>query len=127
MFLFRLHGDQVNRDGFSGQQAEMACRAAIPQEHQTPWSRQLAWTFAREHRLGWGLPELRRRGEQGGLSDQNTPPTERLRRSPLRWITAPVSLMASSVQPLLPMPSPMPAERDPWPTWKIAELVPPGP
>ena len=43
--LFGFHRDQVDGDGFTGEQAEMACWASIPQQHQPPWARQLPWSI----------------------------------------------------------------------------------
>ena len=58
--LFGFHRDQVDGDGFTGEQAEMACGAAIPQQHQTPWARQLPWSIPGQNGGCGCLPKVTR-------------------------------------------------------------------
>ena len=77
--LFGFHRDQVDGDGFPGEQAEMACGAAIPQQHQSPGPRQLPWSISGQYGCCGSLPKVSRRGKQLGWCVQNTPPTESVR------------------------------------------------
>ena len=58
--LFGFHRDQVDGDGFTGEQAEMACWAAIPQQHQPPWARQLPWSIPGQNGGCGCLPKVTR-------------------------------------------------------------------
>ena len=77
--LFGFHRDQVDGDWFTSEQAEMACGAAIPQQHQPPWARQLPWSISGQDGCRGSLPKVSRRGKQLGWCVQNTPPTESVR------------------------------------------------
>ena len=110
--LFGFPRAQDDGDGFAREQAEMACWAAIPQQHQSPWARQLPWSIPCQHGGCGRLPELMRRSKQFGWCVQNTPPTESVRSCPLLRIAALDVPTDASIQLLLSRLSPISAVMD---------------
>ena len=55
---FRLHRDQIHGHRQTREQSQVTGGAAVPQQHQSPGTRQLPRTFATEDRFSRGLPEL---------------------------------------------------------------------
>ena len=109
---FRRHADQINSNRLSREQPEMTGRTAITQQHQAPRTWELTRTLTAQHRCGGRLPEMLGGGKQGVGVCQWIPPTARLWRRPSRAITAPFSLTDSRTQPLDPMASPIPLDRE---------------
>ena len=62
--VLRFHGDQIHGHRVTGEQPQVTGWTAIAQQHQAPWSGELARAVGLQHICCGGLPDRLRRGHQ---------------------------------------------------------------